>query len=150
MVSLPGQCPYISWIHYRTINPYEEPVLWIGVLSDSSISINGISSMEQRPSPENDAPSGSQPIICLLRKLTFHYRFQKSPLINPTISQLNPVHTFTKYVHFLKTGTNILFHLCPGLTGLPLNFTGNNFNEYLICSVRAIRPTVKFSLILSP
>jgi hypothetical protein len=66
------------------------------------------------PSWEAEGPlANSQEIHRLLWNPNIHYRVHKSPSLNPTLSQMNPVHALTPYyfnIHF-----NIFLHLCLGL-----------------------------------
>jgi hypothetical protein len=49
--------------------------------------------MEHSSSSEANNPSGRQEIQHLLENQTVHYRFHKSPPLDPTLRQYNPVQT---------------------------------------------------------
>jgi len=50
--------------------------------------------MQQRPFKKANSHSASQGIPCLLWNLKYHYHVQSSPILVPTLSEMNLVHTF--------------------------------------------------------
>jgi len=67
--------------------------------------------MEQSPSWEANSHSASQEIPCLLWNPKIDYHVQKSPILTPILSQMNPFHTFPPY--FPKIYANIILPYTP-------------------------------------
>ena len=59
------------------------------------------------PSSDDISPSGSQQILCPVRNSTVHSRVHRSKPLNPVLTLLNPLSTFTPHSH--KTRFNITF-----------------------------------------
>jgi hypothetical protein len=63
-------------------------------------------SMEWGPSWKNDSTSAGQEILRLLCNPIVHYRVHKISHLDPVLSHMNPVHSFTYY--FSKFHFNII------------------------------------------
>jgi hypothetical protein len=68
-------------------------------------------SMEQSPSWEADSRSAAQEIICLVWTRKVHYCVHNIPQVDPILSQMNPIYTFSQF----KSHFNIIHHSIPSL-----------------------------------
>jgi hypothetical protein len=67
--------------------------------------------MEQSTSGEVDSRYASKEILCLLWNPKMRYHVHKTPSLDLSLGQMNPVQTFT--IHFLKIRFNIILPPAP-------------------------------------
>lgn len=77
-------------------------------------------STNQSPSWEANNSTASQDIRRILRNPKVHYRLNNSPPYVPTMSKMNPVHTFPLY--FFKMHFNIIYPSAPTSLGFPIKY----------------------------
>jgi hypothetical protein len=105
--------------------------------------------MEQRPSKAN-SHSDSLEIRHLLWKPKVHFRFHKSPVLDPKLNQMNPFYTFQTFkIHF-----NIILPSMPQIYIEYMFYHGYPFPFLYLCSLfrnsMTLSPTQWVSGDLSP
>jgi hypothetical protein len=66
------------------------------------MSITVTTSIKPSPSSEGISCSGTQLILCRLHNSTAHNRVHRITLLNPVLTQLNPLSTFTPHFHKIR------------------------------------------------
>jgi hypothetical protein len=96
--------------------------------------------MEQSPSWEDNSRSARQEILHLFWNPKVYYRVHKNPPLDPTMNQMNPIHTILHYFH------NIHFNIIlPSTLGHPSGLFHSDLPtkilyEFLISPMHAICP----------
>jgi hypothetical protein len=87
---------------------------------------HGLTNLKQSPSCEADSRSPSQEIPRLSWNPKVHYRVHNSPPLVPTLSQMNPFHTFPSY--FPKIQSNVTLPSTSRCPERPFPFRFSNQN----------------------
>jgi hypothetical protein len=101
---------YVKWDHHSFLLHFSASSL----ADDSIIRRNIIwitNYVEPSPSWEAASSSTSQEFPKMLWNPKFYCRVHKSPQMDPTLSQMNPVHSIPSY--FSKMHFNIIFQIMP-------------------------------------
>jgi hypothetical protein len=97
--------------------------------------------MELSPTWEADSHADTQELPNVLWNPKFHYRVQKSPPLDPILSQINPVHITPAYLRsILILSTYLRFGLPSGF--LPSGFPTNILYSFLSAPIRATGPAL--------